>query len=120
MRILVCGDRHYTHEKLVIEKLGQFKDEKEVVIIEGGCVGADIIARSVAQAYGYKVEEYPAQWSKYGRAAGPIRNKQMIDEGKPDLVIAFHDNIDSSRGTKGMIAMAQKAGIKTILIEKSG
>jgi hypothetical protein len=60
--------------------------------------------------------EYPAQWHKYGRAAGPIRNQQMLAEGKPDLVLAFHDDIDGSRGTKDMVNRARRAGVKVEVI----
>lgn len=48
----------------------------------------------------------------------PIRNKQMLDEGKPDLVLAFHTDIENSKGTKNMIYQAKKRGIKVILIKE--
>lgn len=54
---------------------------------------------------------FPADWNRYGRAAGPIRNRQMLTEGKPDLVVAFHDDIESSKGTKDMVTIAEKAGV---------
>ncbi len=83
----------------------------DTVIIQGMCRGADKIARNFARLRGHVVMGYPADWDRYGRAAGPIRNKQMLDEGKPDLVIAFHNNIDQSKGTADMIEQARKAGI---------
>ncbi|KKN01348.1 hypothetical protein LCGC14_1128740 [marine sediment metagenome] len=52
----------------------------------------------------------------YGKAAGPIRNKQMLDEGQPHLVLAFHDNIEESTGTKDMVKQAAKRGIETLVI----
>ena len=54
------------------------------------------------------VNPFPAQWSKYGRAAGPLRNTQMLSEGNPDIVLAFHDNIKRSRGTRNMIVQSLK------------
>ena len=60
------------------------------------------------------VKEYPADWQKHGRAAGPIRNQQMLDEGKPDLVVAF----DGGRGTADMIARAEKAGVRVVRATK--
>jgi len=66
----------------------------------------------VAKKYGLEVIWFPADWEKYGRAAGPIRNKQMIMEGKPDLVVAFHNNISKSRGTKNMVTQARRHGIR--------
>ena len=66
----------------------------------------------------YNNPGFPADWKKYGRAAGPIRNKQMLNEGKPDLVLAFHTNIENSKGTKSMIQIAKKSEIKIILIKE--
>lgn len=66
-----------------------------------------------------KVEPYPADWS-IGRAAGPIRNKRMIVEGKPDLVVAFHDSLETSRRTRNMINQAISAGIPVAHYNSSG
>ena len=63
----------------------------------------------------WKVLQYKANWKKYGRAAGPIRNQQMLDEGKPDLVLAFWKN--KSRGTEDMIRRARKVGVEVRVIE---
>lgn len=57
-----------------------------------------------------RVEEYPADWARFGKSAGYLRNKQMLEEGKPDLVVAF----PGGRGTANMIAIAMKAGVKVI------
>lgn len=83
-------------------------------IIEGEAKGADTLARLFGETIGIPVEKYPADWSKHGKAAGPIRNKQMLDEGKPDLVIAFM--FPDSRGTANMVKQAEKAGIETRVI----
>jgi hypothetical protein len=53
------------------------------------------------------IDVYVAQWKKHGRAAGPIRNQRMLDEGKPDLVVAF----PGGRGTADMIRRAERAGV---------
>ena len=55
---------------------------------------------------------YPANWKKHGRAAGPIRNKQMLEEAKPDLVIAF----PGGAGTANMVKQAREAGVKVEII----
>lgn len=60
---------------------------------------------------------FPANWDKYGKKAGPIRNAQMLEEGRPNLVLAFHDNLQFSHGTKDMCEIAVKAKIKTLHIE---
>jgi hypothetical protein len=69
----------------------------------------------VAREPDRQIKPYPADWDKYGKAAGPIRNKQMLDEGNPEKVIAFR--FKNSRGTQNMINQAEKAGIKTIVID---
>ena len=114
MRVLVCGDRNWTDRGVIHRQLKKLP--ADTIIIEGEAEGADLIARSVAEELGFTVEPYPALWYVYGRGAGPVRNKQMLDKGKPDLVLAFHDNIEESRGTKDMVMQAAKRGIETIVI----
>jgi hypothetical protein len=59
---------------------------------------------------GLRVEEYPAQWHRYGQAAGPIRNQEMLKTGI-HLVLAFHPNLSESKGTKDMVTRAASAGV---------
>lgn len=115
-RILICGDRNWNDFVLIRETLERIGPKKIKLVISGGATGADYIAETVARILGIKVLIFPANWNKYGRAAGPIRNRQMLKEGKPSWVIAFHDTIKDSKGTKGMLAIAKKAGIRTDLI----
>ena len=61
-----------------------------------------------------KVLEFPAKWEEFNRAAGTIRNQQMIDEGHPDLVVYFHDNLDGSKGTKEMVNRAVRTNIPVL------
>ena len=116
MRVLICGDRNWTDVKAIEDYVRTLP--KDTVVIEGEASGADSIARRVAEKYGLKVVAYVAQWTTYGRAAGPIRNRQMLEEGKPDIVVAFHNNIESSKGTKNCLRQAEALGIK-IMIKKS-
>jgi hypothetical protein len=67
--------------------------------------------RNAARILGVEVLPFPAQWKKFGRAAGPIRNRQMLVEGKPDLVIAFHDDLKNSDGSKNMLAQARNPSL---------
>lgn len=112
MRVLVCGTRSYFNEpfmRSVLEKL-----DKGAVIIEGEASGADSQARVVAESLGLAVEKFPANWSKYGRSAGFVRNTQMLQEGHPDEVYAFFEDLgayEKSKGTKNMIAQASRVGI---------
>lgn len=84
----------------------------DIVIIEGGAKGVDSVAYDFAVVNYCQIKEYPADWDKYGKAAGFIRNKQMLDEGKPDLVIAF----PGGKGTANMIKLARDAGVEVIEI----
>lgn len=119
MKVLICGDRHWQNYNSILDIVKRLKAKYEdVIIIEGECDGADRMARKAASEYGLKFEPYPADWDKHGKAAGPIRNQQMIDEGNPDMVIAFHSDIEHSKGTKDMVTRARKHGIETYIITK--
>lgn len=114
MRLLVCGSRYWIPLNPVKREL---KRLRPTVVIHGGANGADYLAGEAAKQLGIPVEMYRAEWDLYGRSAGPIRNRKMLKEGKPDLVLAFHENIKRSKGTADMLAIAKKAGVKTKLIE---
>lgn len=81
-------------------------------VIEGEARGADTIGREAADVLMIPVLRYPANWAQFGKAAGPRRNQEMLDKGKPDLVCAFHDDLKNSKGTKDMIRRARQAGIE--------
>lgn len=86
------------------------------VIIEGECEGADILCRDVAKELGLEYIPFHADWTKYGRAAGPIRNSRQLKEGKPTECLAFHNNIRKSQGTADMVAKCRKAGVPVRII----
>jgi len=112
MRVLVCGGRDYANAALVKFTLDYWLPEgMPNVIIEGCARGADSLAEDYGRARGIPVEHYPADWSRNGKAAGPIRNRRMLDEGKPDLVIAFH----GGKGTANMVEQAERAGVRVFL-----
>lgn len=114
MKILICGDRNWNN----FNKIEQFLKTlpKNTTIIEGDCRGADKISGYLARRLGLQVEVYPANWDKYGNYAGIKRNQQMIDEGHPTKVVAFHNNIQNSKGTKDMINRAKQNNIPTQVI----
>lgn len=107
MRVLISGSRGWTDKQRIIDALDKLP--KIDIIIQGGAKGADSIARDIAKERNIQCITYPALWNKYGRAAGMIRNQQMLDEGKPDIVLAFPKK--TSIGTFGMMRIAKKAGI---------
>lgn len=76
-------------------------------------MGADRMARKFGAWADIPVETFPADWS-LGKKAGPIRNRKMIEKGKPDLVVAF----EGGRGTANMVEQARAAGIRVLIAEK--
>lgn len=123
MRVLVCGGRDFYDEQWLKSELcdlvwqrGNFRDVPKQVtaIIHGGARGVDTMAAQFGLGCGLEIVEFRAGWDKYGNAAGPIRNKQMLDEGKPDLVVAF----PGGRGTADMKRQAQRAGVKVIEVKR--
>jgi len=113
-RILVCGSRYWDDEKKIRSELERFP--VDTVVITGGANGADRLGDKVAKSLGMKSIVFPANWNKYGRAAGPIRNQQMLNEGQPDLILAFHNNLSSSLGTKNMVSLAKNKGVECRII----
>lgn len=113
-KVLVTGSREWDDIQRVVESLQALPPG--TVIIHGACRGADLICAAVAEALGFTVRAYPANWDALGRRAGIARNQDMLNaehvDGDPiDLCIAFHDNIASSRGTADMLRRARLAGI---------
>lgn len=115
MRVLVCGDRNWSDRSIIYRELkNRFIGIDDVTIVHGDCTGADRIAGDIAMALDLKVEVFPVsktEWRRMGPAAGPLRNKRMLESGV-DLVLAFHPDIEgSSKGTKDTVNQAKKMGI---------
>ena len=115
MRVLVCGGRGYSDA----DKMRRVLDDMHAVtpfdvLIYGMARGADDLAKMWATARGVKRLGFPADWEKHGRSAGPIRNREMIEKGRPDLVIAF----PGGRGTQNMIKQANAAAVSVCVIDK--
>lgn len=111
MRILVCGGRDFSDYNLVSQTLNPHGCI-DLKIIHGAAKGADSLAQRWAKDNGYEDEAYPANWNKYGKRAGYIRNVQMLNEGRPDLVIAF----PGGKGTQMMINLAEAAGVPVVKV----
>lgn len=117
MHILVCGSREFNdYGKLKTEVLAALPigDYIDATVISGHARGADKLGERLAVDMGWKSEVYPADWNTWGKAAGPIRNKQMLIEGKPDLVIAFLAK--DSIGTKDMIKQSKEAKVEVVVV----
>ena len=123
MKILVCGSRSWHNVAKVRLALARFfkpccedcnENVADVTVIDGGAHGADELGHMVAVENGFLTKRFPADWNRYGKRAGYIRNQQMLTEGHPDLVLAFWDG--RSRGTRHMIELARKAGVAVEII----
>lgn len=115
MRILITGSRSWTDKVAIADAIRQawidFGKPYRVTVVHGGARGADYIAGVFAKRMNFDVEVHAlddAAWNKYGKAAGPKRNQEMVDKGA-DICLAFIKN--ESKGATGCAAMAEKAGI---------
>ena len=115
-RVAIAGCRDYTdyaqakaYIDFCLSRIGQ---QYTIVIVSGGCRGADMLGERYARENGLSVERYPAQWDKYGRSAGPVRNREMAR--RADYVICFWDG--KSRGTQSMIRYARQLG-KPVMVK---
>jgi hypothetical protein len=117
-RVLVCGSRDFGDIRLLATTLDRLHAEAPfAVVIHGGARGADTIAGQWANRRGVPVWPFPADWETHGKAAGPIRNRRMMHEGDPELVVAFVSKpLAESRGTADMCKVAEDAGISPIVI----
>jgi hypothetical protein len=112
-RVLVCGGRDYrdhAHMKFVLD--AAHKASPFAVLIHGGAGGADARAGCWAFSNSIPTEVYYADWTRDGKAAGPIRNLRMLSEGKPDLVVAF----PGGKGTAHMRKVARARGVRVVTI----
>lgn len=117
-RVIICGSRDWNNIDIITNWIRDNLSPGDI-LIHGGCRGADRIANNIAKAYGddyFTIIQYNANWRRYGRGAGPIRNRQMLIDGNPDLVVGFTNDIENSKGTKNMIEQAHKHNIPTMII----
>lgn len=109
LRILVCGGRDYDDMEAINFALDRLHKALRITTLIHGCArGADRIAGEWARNSGVQVEEFRANWASDGRAAGSIRNQRMLDEGRPDGVVAF----PGGKGTADMVTRAQRVGMR--------
>lgn len=116
MKLLVCGGRDYSdRERLKLAMNQAVVGVTEVVVIHGGARGADTLAGEIAKAAGVPTQVFLADWDRFGKRAGFLRNTKMLEEGKPDIVLAA----PGGAGTRMMIEIAKRAGVTVIEIEHS-
>lgn len=113
MKVLVCGGRDFDNVAYICSKLDKLNEETPFTgIITGGARGVDTIANEWAKTKPFDRYVSHADWKKYGKSAGHIRNAHMLT-WKPDLVVAF----PGGRGTANMVRLAKEAGVEVIEIK---
>lgn len=131
--VLACGDRNATPAvwEPVITKafITLHPHANDVTLIHGAARGIDAIAGLVFMRLWpqHPIELFPADWDTHGRAAGPIRNEAMLrrllalrDEGYRVGVMAFHDDLEHSKGTGGMVRLAEAADVTVVRVRSGG
>ena len=116
-KIIVAGPRDYNNKDFVFAKLDEILStySEEIHIIEGGAAGVDSLSKQYARTNYIPFTEYPADWDRYGRSAGPIRNAEMANDA--DELIAFVYKQYFSKGTHNMINTARKKGLTIHVVE---
>lgn len=120
MKLLITGDRNGFDLNRMIEEIKLINPTE---IIVGDARGVDYSTFLIVKQLNIPInpnnenKPYKANWDKYGKMAGPIRNKEMLDQ-KPDFVLAFHSNYKTSKGTKNCIEQAKLMNIPYKLVEK--
>ncbi|MEQ8354639.1 MAG: SLOG family protein [Kiloniellaceae bacterium] len=115
MKTIVAGGRDYRFDdfdRRLLDRLRIRHGISEVVC--GMAHGADTSGKEWAEAMGIPVAEFPADWNKHGRAAGPIRNRRMAEYG--DALVAF----PGGRGTSNMIKQARELGLRVMDVGRIG
>ena len=116
MKVLVCGGRDYNDYdvlKCVMEKVMDCYSAEVKVVISGLAKGGDKLGERWAEENDIEVEGYRAEWNKYGKRAGWLRNVRMADEGRPNIIVA----LPGGRGTKMMIDIGVDRKIDTIVVD---
>lgn len=115
-KIIIAGGRDFDNIGLLNRECNLYlRDQKgkDLTIVSGMAKGADLLGLAYAISRSIKVKQFPARWDIHGKAAGPIRNKEMV--AYSDDLIAFWDG--ESRGTNNVIKLAKKAGLKVKVIK---
>lgn len=110
MKVIVTGGRDYDNYDEVCKVLDALGVQH---VVTGGAKGADRLAETYIDDFGFTYRRYEADWDKYGKAAGPIRNRQMLEENKDCIVIAF----PGGKGTADCVRQARQLGMVVLKVE---
>ena len=112
-RVIIAGGRDFTDYELLCRKLDHIlKNVQSICVVCGEAKGADSLGRRYAKEHGYDIDSFPANWEKYGKQAGYIRNKKMADNA--NALVAFWNG--KSKGTAHMIEAARKEGLEVRVV----
>ena len=115
-RVIIAGCRNFYNYVILNERCEYFLQNKmkthNIIIVSGHATGADSLGEKFANDHSLQGELHPADWDKYGREAGPIRNAEMAEVA--DALIAFWDG--QSHGTKSMIEIAKSKGLQVAIV----
>jgi hypothetical protein len=120
--VLVTGDRYWKDYQFILNVIRDWHDGLGIrLLVHGACWGADNLCDRAATEIGIPTDPNPAPWESMGLQAGPWRNRNMI-HAWPEIetVLAFHDHIKTSTGTKDMIKVALNLGKQVVLHSHSG
>lgn len=114
--LLIAGGRDFSNYDLLVRRCAAYIAENcdvlEPTILSGRASGADSLGERFAKEYGLECMYFPAQWEKFGRAAGPMRNREMAQV--TDGAVVFWDG--RSRGTRSMIGYLRQKGVPVEVI----
>ena len=122
LKIIIAGGRDFDdyellreHMKILSPDLAFFNgaEQSGSEIVSGACRGADALGERYAREHNLQITQFPADWSAYGKSAGPRRNRLMADYA--DVLVAFWDG--KSRGTKHMIDTARQSGLQVHVVQ---
>lgn len=111
MKVIVCGGRDFNNAAYLTGAMDMLHLVYGVSLLAHGAArGADTLAGKWAKKRAIECVEYPADWDKHGNGAGPIRNRWMLEDFKPDMVVGF----PGGRGTEHMLEIAQE--VPTVIV----
>lgn len=116
MKLIVAGSRYVEDSSVIAYSMLQWwlaHDRPDIEVVSGGARGVDLIGERVAEVQGFPVRRFPADWDRWGKAAGPKRNLEMAKYA--DALLAFP--VGASRGTRHMISAAEGEGLDVTVIE---
>lgn len=115
MKVIIAGPRDFHDWDKFQECVGQLSNFDVTEVVSGEANGVDAMGERWATASGIPVRLFPADWNANGRAAGPIRNREMAEYA--DMLLALTYRNKPSRGTSNMIKQAREMGLEVLVYE---